>query len=374
MPPSNPWACQRSDQAPRVEKPWSPRPKCTSAAQSDSGIIHTSMIEVPMPNHISMRKWWTLGIIGHHCVMFQDYAQFALFPASMVIADNTRKRLSWSLGWVSSHCLRSSIALRLRQVAVTFLLRLNHGTQWNSCQVLLKASSLLQQMFRQQYICIGCIGSTESIRQREQCRLKKALLPEMTGWWLQPPGKCLPFYKCRKTLETWNHRPKVRICGFCAGIRARLLKQPSSKTSRLQQHDLPSPNLELGPHFQLHWPFLIKSCFLQVLNINKKRKKTAHKKTAKIIHGIPLLTRTLHSLVQKRVSTTTPKHVTSKISHPYQAHPLKCSLKSLPTQPTPPKKNIFAILWRIGGSGFPPFQKYEHCSTLLRSAVDGECS
>lgn len=163
----------------------------------------------------------------------------------------------------------------------------------------------------------------------------------MTGWWLQPPGKCLPFYKCRKTLETWNHRPKVRICGFCAGIRARLLKQPSSKTSRLQQHDLPSPNLELGPHFQLHWPFLIKSCFLQVLNINKKRKKTAHKKTAKIIHGIPLLTRTLHSLVQKRVSTTTPKHVTSKISHPYQAHPLKCSLKSLPTQPTPPKKHLW---------------------------------
>lgn len=137
MPPSNPWACQRSDQAPRVEKPWSPRPKCTSAAQSDSGIIHTSMIEVPMPNHISMRKWWTLGIIGHHCVMFQDYAQFALFPASMVIADNTRKRLSWSLGWVSSHCLRSSIALRLRQVAVTFLLIILISFEsWNTVEFL----------------------------------------------------------------------------------------------------------------------------------------------------------------------------------------------------------------------------------------------
>ena len=66
-------------------------------------------------------------------------------------------------------------------ISYSIMLTYQYRLKWNSCHVLLKASSLLQQMFRQQYICIGCIGSTESIRQREQCSLKKALMPEIIG-------------------------------------------------------------------------------------------------------------------------------------------------------------------------------------------------
>ena len=203
----------------------------------------------------SDKLWASLGNIGHHCVMFQDYAQIALFPASTVIADNTRKRLSWSLEWVSSHCLRSSIALWplwLRQVAVTFLLIILISFEsWNTVEFLPCLAQSIEPAAANVPPAIhlhwlhwqhGKHSPAGAMPPQES--------PARNDWLMASTTReyaCLPLYKCWKTLETWNNQPEVRLCGFCAGIRARLLKQPSSKTSRLQQNDLPSPNLEFGP-------------------------------------------------------------------------------------------------------------------------------
>ena len=150
--------------------------------------------------------WASLGIIGHHCVMFQDCPEFALFPASMVIADNTRNRLSWSLGWVSSHCLRSSKALRLRQVASTCLY-VSHIVL-----IIERSGILAMSCSKHQSCCSKCSAINTSALAASAARKAFAsgsnaasrrlggFQALMTGWWLWPPGERSSLYQRLKTL------------------------------------------------------------------------------------------------------------------------------------------------------------------------------